>query len=47
MMKFGIKITEKKVYLVDLDTGEILTEDRCSVNEWLNRFQDYTLTLID
>lgn len=47
MMRFGLQ-TEKGIYLIDMETGEILTETKEGVQEWLESYEDnYTLTLLD
>lgn len=46
-MRFGLYIMNDTVELVDITTGEILTEGKESVNNWLNTYEgNYTLQLI-
>lgn len=46
-MRFGLYIKNDTVELVDITTGEILTEGRESVNNWLNAYDgNFTLQLL-
>lgn len=46
-MNFGLYLNNGQVELVDLNTGEILAEDRDSVGMWLRAYENnFTLTLI-
>ena len=47
MMRLGLYLNNGKVALIDMATGETLTEDRYGVWIWLNAYENnYTLTLI-
>ncbi len=48
MMNFGLYLgTNGKQFLVDLSTGEILTESLKGIESWLKAYENnYTLTLI-
>lgn len=47
MMRFGL-YTNNETCLIDMETGEILTETKEGVKEWLTSYEDnYTLTLLD
>lgn len=47
MMRFGL-LTKKGVYLIDMETGEILAETKEGVQKWLESYENnYTLTLLD
>ena len=46
-MRFGLYFNNGKVALIDMATGEILTEDRYEIWMWFNAYENnYTLTLI-
>jgi hypothetical protein len=48
-MKFGLILNqeEENAILIDLNTGEILAEDKNSIKNWLTAFENnFTLTLI-
>ena len=46
-MRFGLYFNNGKVALIDMTTGEILTEDRYEIWMWFNAYENnYTLTLI-
>lgn len=46
-MKFGLYLENNKVELVDLKTGEILTETRDGINQWLAQYENnYTLQIL-
>lgn len=48
MMRFGLYITNNVTYLIDMETGEILTETKEGVKEWLESYEDnYMLILLD
>lgn len=46
MMRFGLQT--ENIYLIDMETGEILAETKEGVQEWLRKYEgNYTLTLLD
>lgn len=48
MMRFGLHIEDDNTYLIDMETGEVLTETLGGIQEWLEGYEDnHTLTLID
>ena len=48
MMRFGLHLDDRETYLIDMETGEILTETPSGVQEWLESYENnYTLTLLD
>lgn len=47
MMRFGL-YTNNETCLIDMETGEVLTETEEGVQEWLKGYEgNYTLTLLD
>ena len=46
MRNFGMYIGKEKIYLVDMNTGEILTENREGVQNWLLTYPNHTLQLL-
>lgn len=47
MMNFGLYLENGKKALVDLATGEILTETADGITQWLTAYENnYTLQLI-
>lgn len=46
MMKFGLFFEEKKIVLIDMETGEILAETPQGIKQWLTAYEEYTLQII-
>ena len=47
MMNFGLRLVDGNATLVDMDSCEIIAEDRYSIWAWLNAYENnYTLILI-
>lgn len=49
MMRFGLKLTrDNQLFLIDMETGEILAETPTGVNTWFDAYDgNYTLTLVE
>jgi hypothetical protein len=49
MMRFGLKLTrDNQLFLIDMDTAEILAETPTGVSTWLGAYEgNYTLTLVE
>lgn len=46
-MNFGLYLNNGNVALIDMNTGEILTDDRYGVWAWLRAYEDnFTLELV-
>ena len=46
MMKFGLFFEEKKIVLIDMETGEILAETPFGIKKWLTAYEEYTLEIV-
>ena len=46
MMKFGLFFEEKKIVLIDMETGEMLAETPQGIKKWLTAYEEYTLEIV-
>lgn len=48
-MRFGLKLTrDNQLFLIDMETAEVLAETPIGVNTWLEAYDgNYTLTIVE
>lgn len=48
-MRFGLKLTrDNQLYLIDMETAEILAETPQGINSWLGAYKgNYTLSIVE